>query len=122
MTKTLRKLLTTVAASNLNIKWHEALFKNHGRYIFDWIFSVSKPFGSSSINLLLTANTLLQAKEKKKVGRPLAYKGDPNAPELTELERRRIKRRIANRESARRVRHKRQEILEEMQAKVSVEV
>ena len=70
------------------------------------------------IRLLLTAYDS-QQKEKKKVGRPIAYKGDPNAPELTEQERRRIKRRIANRESARRVRNKRQEILEEMQGKVS---
>lgn len=60
----------------------------------------------------------LQGKEKKKVGRPIAYRGDPNAPELTDQERRRIKRRIANRESARRVRHKRQEELEDMQIKV----
>lgn len=51
------------------------------------------------------------------MGRPIAYRGDPNAPELTDLERRRIKRRIANRESARRVRHKRQEELEDMQIK-----
>lgn len=58
-----------------------------------------------------------KGKEKKKVGRPIAYRGDPNAPELTDAERRRIKRRIANRESARRVRHKRQEELEDMQAK-----
>ena len=28
----------------------------------------------------------------KKVGRPIAYKGDPNSPHLTEDERRRIKR------------------------------
>lgn len=59
-----------------------------------------------------------KGKEKKKVGRPIAYRGDPNAPELTEQERRRIKRRIANRESARRVRHKRQEELEDMQIKM----
>ena len=52
------------------------------------------------------------------MGRPIAYHGDPDSPELTEAERRRIKRRIANRESARRVRHKRQEELEELQAKV----
>ena len=32
------------------------------------------------------------AGEKKKVGRPIAYRGDPNAPHLTEEERRRIKR------------------------------
>jgi hypothetical protein len=31
-------------------------------------------------------------REKKKVGRPIAYKGDPNSPHLTEEERRRIKR------------------------------
>ena len=29
---------------------------------------------------------------RKKVGRPIAYKGDPNAPHLTEDERSRIKR------------------------------
>ena len=29
---------------------------------------------------------------RKKVGRPIAYKGDPNSPHLTEDERRRIKR------------------------------
>ena len=54
------------------------------------------------------------------MGRPIAYQGDPNAPHLTEQERRRIKRRIANRESARRVRNKRQEALEGMQSNVSV--
>ncbi|KAK9840565.1 hypothetical protein WJX81_001658 [Elliptochloris bilobata] len=57
-------------------------------------------------------------KEKKKVGRPIAYKGDPDAPGLTEEDRRRIKRRIANRESARRVRQKRQEQLDELEIKV----
>ena len=31
-------------------------------------------------------------KEKKKVGRPIAYKGDINSPHLSESERRRIKR------------------------------
>ena len=30
---------------------------------------------------------------KKKVGRPITYKGDPNSPHLTESERRRMKRR-----------------------------
>eukprot|EP00884_Botryococcus_braunii_P021449 jgi/Botrbrau1/7989/Bobra.384_2s0017.1 len=57
-------------------------------------------------------------KERKKVGRPIAYKGDPNSPALTEEERRRVKRRIANRESARRVRQKRQDHLGELQIKV----
>ena len=53
-------------------------------------------------------------KEKRKVGRPIAYCGDPNSPDLTPAERRRIKRRIANRESARRVRARRQDMIEEM--------
>jgi hypothetical protein len=53
---------------------------------------------------------------RKKVGRPIEYEGDPDSPLLSEQERRRIKRRISNRESARRVRHKRQEVVDEMQA------
>lgn len=53
------------------------------------------------------------------LGRPIAYPGDPSDEHLTEEERRRLKRRIANRESARRVRQKRQEQMEELQAKVS---
>lgn len=44
--------------------------------------------------------------EKKKVGRPIAYVGDPDDPNLTPEQRRRVKRRIANRESARRVRNR----------------
>ena len=63
----------------------------------------------------------VQGKGKKKVGRPIAYKGDPNAANLTEAERRRIKRRIANRESARRVRARRQETLEELQVRVALQ-
>lgn len=56
--------------------------------------------------------------QKKKVGRPITYNGDPNAPELTEAERRRVKRRIANRESARRVQQRRKEMIDELQHKV----
>ena len=55
---------------------------------------------------------------KRKVGRPIIYIGDPDAPDLTPAERRRIRRRIANRESARRVRARRQDLLEEMAIKV----
>ena len=51
------------------------------------------------------------------MGRPIAYCGDPNSPDLTPAERRRIKRRIANRESARRVRARRQDMIEEMAIK-----
>jgi hypothetical protein len=53
------------------------------------------------------------------LGRPIAYSGDPLDEHLTEEERRRLKRRIANRESARRVRQKRQEQMEDLQGKVS---
>ena len=56
---------------------------------------------------------------RRKVGRPILYKGDPDDDRLSEGERRRIKRRIANRESARRVRKRRQLSLEELQSKVS---
>eukprot|EP00884_Botryococcus_braunii_P013371 jgi/Botrbrau1/22034/Bobra.0024s0047.1 len=58
--------------------------------------------------------------QKKKVGRPIAFQGDVNAPHLTEAERRRLRRREANRESARRVRMKRQAVLEEVQVKVNL--
>ena len=57
-------------------------------------------------------------KPKKKVGRPITYNGDPNAPELSEAERRKVKRRIANRESARRVQQRRKEMIDELQHKV----
>ncbi len=61
---------------------------------------------------------MVQPREKRKVGRPIIYTGDPDAPDLSPQERRRIRRRIANRESARRVRAKRQDLLEEMSIKV----
>jgi hypothetical protein len=63
---------------------------------------------------------MVQGKDKKKVGRPITYKGDPEASNLTEEERRRIKRRIANRESARRVRQKRHDLMGELQMNVSL--
>ena len=62
---------------------------------------------------------LAQGKERRKVGRPILHKGDPNDPGLTEKERRTMKRRKANRESAQRVRCRRQEELEETQTRVS---
>lgn len=56
--------------------------------------------------------------KRKTIGRPIADARDPNADtSLTEHERKKIKRRIANRESARRVRAKRQEMMEELQRK-----
>ena len=64
---------------------------------------------------IVKASCVLQPlKEKRKVGRPIAYCGDPESPNLTPAERRRIKRRIANRESARRVRARRQDTIEEL--------
>jgi hypothetical protein len=60
----------------------------------------------------------LQPTEKRRVGRPIEYYGDADAPNLTSAERRRIRRRIANRESARRVRSRRLGELEEAQKAV----
>ncbi|KAK9807700.1 hypothetical protein WJX72_006588 [[Myrmecia] bisecta] len=56
---------------------------------------------------------------KKKVGRPVTLKANPYSKTLTEEDRRRIKRRTANRESARRVRHKRQEQVDALQLEVT---
>lgn len=57
-------------------------------------------------------------KETRRLGRPVTYKGDPESSQLSDGERKRIKRRIANRESARRVRQKRQVLMEELHCKV----
>ena len=53
------------------------------------------------------------------MGRPIAYSGDPFSPALQPEERRIVLRRIANRESARRVRAKRQDELEQLRLRVS---
>ena len=60
----------------------------------------------------------VQKKLPKKLGRPVTFKGDPESAALSEGERKRVKRRIANRESARRVRQKRQVLMEELHCKV----
>ena len=60
----------------------------------------------------------MQKKEPRKLGRPVTFKGDPESSQLSDKERKRIKRRIANRESARRVRQKRQVLMEELHCKV----
>ena len=59
-------------------------------------------------------------KVKRKVGRPIAYSGDPFSPDLEPEQRRVILRRIANRESARRVRARRQDELDRLSQRVSV--
>ena len=62
----------------------------------------------------------VQKKVPKKLGRPVTFKGDPESAALSEGERKRVKRRIANRESARRVRQKRQVLMEELHCKVGL--
>ena len=57
-------------------------------------------------------------KQGRKVGRPILYTGDPHAPGLTSLERRTMVRRLANRESARRVRLRRQDHLQQLEDEV----
>lgn len=52
---------------------------------------------------------------EKKNGRPVVFHGDPNDPRLSTEERRLLKRRIVNRESARRVRLRLRTDLEEQQ-------
>ena len=65
-------------------------------------------------------SSLLQGqKAKRKVGRPITYQGDPFSPDVTPEQRRLILRRVANRESARRVRDRRHEELERLTQKVS---
>ncbi|CAL5226238.1 g9082 [Coccomyxa viridis] len=54
----------------------------------------------------------------RKAGRPIMYTGDPNAPGLTSLERRTIARRYANRQSARRIRLRRQDHLVQLEDEV----
>jgi len=73
---------------------------------------------SDTANFCLIACDIVQSKNRRRVGRPITYKGDPDAKNLTQGERRKVKRRIANRESAQRVRARRAETLGELQIKV----
>ncbi len=73
---------------------------------------------SDTAKLCLIACDTVQSKSRRRAGRPITYKDNPDAKNLTEGERRKVKRRIANRESARRVRARRAETLEELQIKV----
>ena len=64
--------------------------------------------------------SLLQEKTTKRdIGRPIIYHGDPLSPDVTLEQRRLISRRIVNRESARRVRGRRHEVLDRLAQKVS---
>lgn len=59
-----------------------------------------------------------ESKSVRKVGRPIMQDGDPFAPDLTLLERRVRSRRVANRNSARRVRVRRQGQLDDLISQV----
>lgn len=61
---------------------------------------------------------LQEATGKRKVGRPIAYCGDPNNPELTPAQQRLMLRRTANRESARRARSRRNDEYKQLLHKV----
>lgn len=73
---------------------------------------------SDTAKSCLIAYDIVQSKSRRRAGRPITYNGDPDAKNLTEGERRKVKRRIANRESARRVQARRAGTLEELQIKV----
>lgn len=59
-------------------------------------------------------------KPKKKVGRPLKYEEAADSPNMTEAEKRKLRRRTANRESARRVRDRRTQHSGNLEAKASM--
>ena len=59
-------------------------------------------------------------KPKKRVGRPLKYEEAADSPNMTEAEKRKLRRRTANRESARRVRDRRTKHSGKLEAKVSL--
>ena len=61
---------------------------------------------------------MTQGIKKRARGRPVIYQGDPDAPGLDPAERRLLQRRISNRESARRTRHRREEHVASLYAKV----
>ena len=58
------------------------------------------------------------SRPRGKVGRPLKYDGDINNPDLDDADRRKLRRRTANRLSARRVRDRRASMASELEAKV----
>ncbi|CAL8465699.1 g5235 [Coccomyxa elongata] len=72
---------------------------------------------SGSIDALSTTDEGCDIKWRK-VGRPIIYTGNMGDPGLTSAERRAMRRRIANRESARRVRVRRQELGDQMSSRV----
>ncbi len=59
-------------------------------------------------------------KSKKRLGRPLKYEEAADSPNMTEAEKRKLRRSTANRESARRVRDRRTQHSGVLEAKVSL--
>ncbi len=72
----------------------------------------------SRVKILRCAAEMWQGVKKRQRGRPVVYQGDPDAPGLEPEQRRQLLRRISNRESARRIRHRHQEELASLCAKV----
>ena len=60
----------------------------------------------------------MQEHPRRHRGRPVKYQGDPNAPGLDAEERRQLLRRIANRESARRMRKRHLDELHDLSTEV----
>ena len=68
---------------------------------------------------LQAEDSQLHAKPMKKFGRPLKHEGLADNPNLSEAENRRLRRRTANRESARRVRDRRSDHAGRLEKQVS---
>lgn len=69
---------------------------------------------------LIRDSSIQGPKSGRKVGRPILYTGDPSAPGLTSLKRQTIARRNSNRQSARRIRLRRQDQVQQLQDEVSI--
>ena len=82
------------------------------------IVAILKGLSTCGHNEAALQLALQDGRAKRKVGRPIAYRGDPYAPGLQPEQRRVILRRIANRESARRVRACRQDELDRLTQQV----
>ena len=76
---------------------------------------------SSDSNRAQILHGLLQAgRGCKKLGRPITWDGDPEDPNLPESDRKKIRRRVKNRESARRVQQRRKAAAEDLQHQVGL--
>ncbi|KAK9789756.1 hypothetical protein WJX73_000626 [Symbiochloris irregularis] len=76
---------------------------------FDQWPGASQPSAHGTVPLLGSMHDK-HSKGKGRSGRPVIYSGDPDAEDLTDQQKREIKRRIGNRESARRMREKNRDV------------